>query len=603
MQPTSDDRVPVLITGGSLVGLSTSLFLGRLGVDHLLVEKHAATSHHPRGRGNNVRTMELYRTAGVEPAIRAAASVLSRNHGILQAESLTGDNQRWLFREIDPGGGLAAFSPSGWCLCSQNDLEPVLLKEARALGADIRFGVELRSFEQDADGVTAQVLHRDTGETRTVRADYLVAADGPRSPVRESLGIGQTGAGELFHNVSVTFRAKRLAEVVGDRHFIACYLTNPDADGALLPVDNEAEWVFHLPWHPERGEPLEAFTDERCAAHIRTAVGVPGLEVEITGKAPWHAAERVAERYSRGRVLLAGDSAHEMSPTGAFGSNTGIQDAHNLAWKLAAVLGGWAGPGLLETYGAERRPVAVATSARASQRSAEHSHPGYDAAPAGGSRQSGVLTVALGYRYPAGAVIGVDPRRPVVPEGPPAPPPGPGGTGGPVVPTDPTVQGPGSTPAERPPGGPAVPTASGGKGGRPAGAAGGPRLWLGEPGTRAPHLWVDRAGERVSTLDLYERVPVLLTGAGSAAGEAWHGAAGSVASELGVPLERYRVGAGKDADLVTEPGADWSSVHGTGQDGALLVRPDGFVAWRATTGCADPAAELSAVLRQVLSLD
>ncbi|CAG7621301.1 FAD-dependent oxidoreductase [Actinacidiphila bryophytorum] len=596
MQPTSDDRVPVLITGGSLVGLSTSLFLGRLGVDHLLVEKHAATSHHPRGRGNNVRTMELFRTAGIEPAIRSAASVLSRNHGILQAESLTGDNQRWLFREIDPGGGLAAFSPSGWCLCSQNDLEPVLLKEARALGGDIRFGVELRSFEQDSDGVTAELLYRETGETRTVRAGYLVAADGPRSPVRERLGIGQTGAGELFHNVSVTFRAKRLAEVVGDRHFIACYLTNPDADGALLPVDNEAEWVFHLPWHPERGEQLDAFTDERCAAHIRTAVGVPGLEVEITGKAPWHAAERVAERYSQGRVLLAGDSAHEMSPTGAFGSNTGIQDAHNLAWKLAAVLGGWAGPGLLETYGAERRPVAVATSARASERSAEHSHPGYDAAPAGGNRQSGVLTVALGYRYPAGAVVGVDPDRPVVP----TPPPGPGGTGGPVVPTVPDRDG---APAAPQPGGPAVPVHPEA---RPAGrppAGRGPRLWVGEPGTRAPHMWVTREGEKVSTLDLYERVPVLLTRAGSTAGAAWHSAAARVGDDLGVPLERYRVGAGQDADLVTEPGEDFSAAHGTGEDGALLVRPDGFVAWRATAGCADPAAELSAVLRQVLSLD
>ncbi|WP_329181509.1 FAD-dependent oxidoreductase [Streptomyces sp. NBC_01477] len=620
MQPTSDERVPVLISGGSLVGLSTSLFLGRLGVDHLLVEKHAATSHHPRGRGNNVRTMELFRTAGVEPAIRRAASVLARNHGILQAESLTGDNQQWLFREIDPGGGLARFSPSGWCLCSQNDLEPVLLEQARALGGDIRFGAELRSFEQDADGVTARVLHRGTGETRTVRADYLVAADGPRSPVRTALGIGQTGAGELFHNVSVTFRAKRLAEVVGDRHFIACYLTNPDADGALLPVDNEAEWVFHLPWHPERGEPLEAFTDERCAAHIRTAVGVAGLEVEITGKAPWHAAERVAERYSDGRVLLAGDAAHEMSPTGAFGSNTGIQDGHNLAWKLAAVLGGWAGPGLLETYGAERRPVAVATGARASERSAEHSHPGYDAAPTGGNRQSGVLTVALGYRYPAGAVVGVDPHRPVVPEGPPPLPAGPGGTGGPVVP---------GTPGEQPPGGPAVPheaarPAPGGSasetqapgsgspgaadaqapgGGRPAGAGGaGPRLWLGEPGTRAPHLWVTRRGERLSTLDLYERVPVLLTGAGGAGGQAWHTAAARAAEKLGVPLDRYRVGAGPDADLVTEPGADWAAAHGTGEDGALLVRPDGFVAWRSTGGSADPEAELTGVLRQVLSL-
>ncbi|MFG1811395.1 FAD-dependent oxidoreductase [Streptomyces sp. NPDC049040] len=627
MQPTSDDRVPVLITGGSLVGLATSLFLGRLGVDHLLVEKHAATSHHPRGRGNNVRTMELFRTAGIEPAIRRAASVLAPNHGILQAESLTGDNQQWLFREIDPGGGLARFSPSGWCLCSQNDLEPVLLEEARRLGGDIRFGVELRSFEQDEGGVTAEVLERDTGRTRTVRADYLVAADGPRSPVRTALGIGQTGAGELFHNVSVTFRAKRLAEVVGDRHFIACYLTNPDADGALLPVDNEAEWVFHLPWHPERGEPLEAFTDERCAAHIRTAVGVPGLEIEITGKAPWHAAERVAERYCDGRVLLAGDAAHEMSPTGAFGSNTGIQDGHNLAWKLAAVLDGWAGPGLLETYGAERRPVAVATSARASERSAEHSHPGYDATPAGGNRQSGVLTVALGYRYQTGAVVGVDPRRPVVPEGPPAPPAGPGGTGGPVVPTVPTspdMPDDAGT-AERPPGGPAVPAAGGrpagpadgrasgrpaaggargnGRSGGPAAAGGGgPRLWLGDPGTRAPHLWVTRKGEQLSTLDLYERAPVLLTGAGSAAGEAWHTAAARVADDLGVPLDRYRVGADAGADLVTEPGADWAEAHGTGRDGALLVRPDGFVAWRATGACADPEAELTAVLCQVLSL-
>lgn len=575
MQPTTHDRVPVLITGGSLVGLSTSLFLGRLGVDHLLVEKHAATSHHPRGRGNNVRTMELFRTAGIEPAIREAASVLARNHGILQAESLTGDNQQWLFREIDPGGGLAAFSPSGWCLCSQNDLEPVLLKEARRLGGDIRFGVELKSFEQDGDGVTANLLHRDTGETRTVRADYLVAADGPRSPVRTALGIGRTGAGELFHNVSVTFRAKRLADVVGDRHFIACYLTNPDAEGALLPVDNEAEWVFHLPWHPEKGEPLEAFTDERCAAHIRTAVGEPGLEVEITGKAPWHAAERVAERYGEGRVLLAGDAAHEMSPTGAFGSNTGIQDGHNLAWKLAAVLGGWAGPGLLETYGAERRPVAVATSARASERSAEHSHPGYDAAPAGGNRQSGVLTVALGYRYPAGAVVGVDPNRPVVPEGRP-----------------PAAAGPGASGA---PGGASRP------GGAPAGPGGaGPRLWVGDPGTRAPHLWVTRGGERLSTLDLYERVPVLLTAAG---GGAWHSAAALVAERLEVPLERYRIGPDRDADLVTEPGADWAAVHGTGEHGAVLVRPDGFVAWRATGGCDDPEAELTGVLRQVLSLD
>ncbi|MFB8239237.1 FAD-dependent oxidoreductase [Kitasatospora purpeofusca] len=541
MNPKVDDRVPVLIVGGSLVGLSAALFLGRLGVRHLLVEKHADTSRHPRGRGNNVRTMELYRVAGIEAAIREAATVLAPNHGILQAPSLTGEEQEWLFREIDPGGRLARFSPSSWCLCSQNDLEPVLRHAARELGADIRFGTELLSFEQDDEGVTALLRSRETGEERTVRAQYLVAADGPRSPARTELGIGQSGKGELFHNVSITFRAKRLAEVVGDRHFIACYLTNPEADGALLPVDNREEWVFHAPWHPEHGEPLEAFTDERCARHIRAAVGMPELDVEVTGRAPWHAAERVAESYSSGRVFLAGDSAHEMSPTGAFGSNTGIQDAHNLAWKLAAVLCGWAGPGLLDTYGQERRPVARVTSERASARSAEHSHPGYAVVP-GVGRQAGVLAVALGYRYPQGAVTGTDPRGPVVPE--------------------------------------AFESA-------------------GEPGSRAPHQWLRRAGVRLSTLDLYEQTMVLLTGS---AGTAWQEGARLAADRLAVPLEAFRIGPDGEDDLAPEPGEDFAAVHGIGPDGALLVRPDGFVAWRAEGPAEDPAGEVERALREVLSL-
>ncbi|CAN3984564.1 FAD-dependent oxidoreductase [Kitasatospora purpeofusca] len=541
MNPKVDDRVPVLIVGGSLVGLSAALFLGRLGVRHLLVEKHADTSRHPRGRGNNVRTMELYRVAGIEAAIREAASVLAPNHGILQAPSLTGEEQEWLFREIDPGGRLARFSPSSWCLCSQNDLEPVLRHAARDLGADIRFGTELLSFEQDDEGVTALLRSRETGEERTVRAQYLVAADGPRSPARTELGIGQSGQGELFHNVSITFRAKRLAEVVGDRHFIACYLTNPEADGALLPVDNREEWVFHAPWHPEYGEPLEAFTDERCARHIRAAVGLPELDVEVTGRAPWHAAERVAESYSSGRVFLAGDSAHEMSPTGAFGSNTGIQDAHNLAWKLAAVLCGWAGPGLLDTYGQERRPVARVTSERASARSAEHSHPGYAVVP-GVGRQAGVLAVALGYRYPQGAVTGTDPGGPVVPE--------------------------------------AFESA-------------------GEPGSRAPHQWLRRAGVRLSTLDLYEQTMVLLTGS---AGTAWQEGARRAADRLAVPLEAFRIGSDGEDDLAPEPGEDFAALHGIGPDGALLVRPDGFVAWRAEGPAEDPAGEVERALREVLSL-
>ncbi|MDX3537802.1 FAD-dependent monooxygenase [Streptomyces sp. MB09-01] len=553
MKENVDHRVPVLIVGGSLVGLCTSLFLGRHGISHMLVEKHAGTSMHPRGRGINVRTMELFRVACVEERIREAASVLADNHGILQGGSLTGEDQEWLFEQIDPGGAIARFSPSAWCLCSQNDIEPVLMSVTPGLGADLRFSTELLSFEQDPGGVTAIVKDRRTGEHSTVRADYLVAADGPRSPVREALRIGQSGSGDLFHNVSITFRSRMLADVVGDRRFIVCYLTKPDADGALLPVDNSERWVFHAPWHPDRGETLEDFTDERCVDHIRRAVGAPGLDVEITGKAPWHAAERVAQRYVAGRVFLAGDSAHEMSPTGAFGSNTGIQDAHNLAWKLAAVLDGAAGPGLLETYETERLPVARATSERASARSAEHSHPGYEPdpetvpeaqpepAPGGGGRQGGVLSVAMGYRYNEGAVLGTDPDRPVVPE----------------------------------------------------------RMRLcGEPGTRAPHMWLHAPGEEQpkSTLDLYERSFVLL----SSEGTPWSGAAGSVAKRMNVRLDAYAIGNGPEADLIPSSAGDWAEAHGTTPAGAVLVRPDGFVAWRSEEAVADEESVLYKVLTTLL---
>ncbi|WP_328969140.1 FAD-dependent oxidoreductase [Streptomyces sp. NBC_00239] len=542
MNENVDHRVPVLIVGGSLVGLCTSLFLGRHGIRHMLVEKHAGTSLHPRGRGINVRTMELFRVAGVERQIREAAAVLADNHGILQGGSLTGDDSEWLFKEIDPGGALARFSPSGWCLCSQNAVEPVLRNLTPSLGADLRFSTELLSFDQDESGVTALVKDRETGEHSTVRADYLVAADGPRSPVREQLRIGQNGPGDLFHNVSITFTSRGLAQVIGDRRFIVCYLTKPGADGALLPVDNREQWVFHAPWNPDRGETMEDFTDERCAEHIRRAVGAPDLDVEITGKAPWHAAQRVAERYGSGRVFLAGDSAHEMSPTGAFGSNTGIQDAHNLAWKLAAVLSGTAGPGLLDTYEAERLPVAQATSERASARSVEHSHPGYAPAPgAGGGRQGGVLTVAMGYRYNRGAVVGTDPHAPVVPE----------------------------------------------------------RMELtGDPGTRAPHMWLRRSGERVSTLDLYDTAFVLLSSEGSP----WQDAARRVAERLGAPLAAHTIGTGPAADLTPEAGSDddWAPRHGTRTDGAVLVRPDGFVAWRSAAAATDPEAELHTVMTALL---
>ncbi|MFD1661764.1 FAD-dependent monooxygenase [Streptomyces caeni] len=537
MNERGDDYVPVLVVGGSLVGLSASVFLGRLGIRHRVVERHAATSAHPRGRGNNMRTMELFRTAGLEPQIRKAAATLSKNHGILQVDTLRGGSRRWLSARITGRPPEADLCSTIRCACSQNDLEPVLLQGARNLGGDVRFSTELLSFTQDAHGVRAVVQARDSGEVSTVAADYLFAADGPRSPVRQRLGIEHSGSGDLFHNISITFRSKLLREVAGEQLFVVCYVTDPDGEGVLLPVDNEEQWVFHLPWFPERGQTLDHFTDDRCVEHIRAAAGVRDLDVEVTGKAPWHAADRVANSYRDGRVFLMGDSAHEMPPTGAFGSNTGIQDAHNLAWKIAAVLRGWADPALLDSYEAERRPVAQATSARATEQAAREQHPGYTARSAS-NEATDLMTTALGYRYASAAVIGAPADEPLIPD----------------------------------------------------------RLRLSaEPGTRAPHMWVARNGATVSTIDLYERSFVLLCER-----PGWRAAARSVGAKLDVPLDSYTVGSGAGYDLDTGDGPEWSSVHGTTPEGAVLVRPDGFVAWRTDDEPSDMERSLSDVLLRIL---
>ncbi|GGJ41750.1 FAD-dependent monooxygenase [Streptomyces brasiliensis] len=537
MNERGDDCVPVLVVGGSLVGLSASVFLGRLGVRHRVVERHAATSAHPRGRGNNMRTMEIFRTAGLEPGIRKAAATLSKNHGILQVDNLRGESRRWLSARMTGRPPEADVCSTVRCACSQNDLEPVLLEGARDLGGEVRFSTELLSFTQDEHSVRAVLQDRKSGEVSTVTADYLFAADGPRSPVRQRLGIEHSGSGDLFHNISVTFRSKRLRDIAGEDLFVVCYVTDSSGEGVLLPVDNEEQWVFHLPWFPERGQTLEYFTDDRCIEHIRAAAGVRDLDVEITGRAPWHAADRVANSYRAGRVFLMGDSAHEMPPTGAFGSNTGIQDAHNLAWKVAAVLRGWAGPALLDSYETERRPVARSTSARATEQAAREQHPGYSARSAT-NNSTDLMTTALGYRYVSSVVIGAPAGEPVIPDS----------------------------------------------------------LDLqADPGTRAPHMWVAREGEKLSTIDLYERSFVLLCGR-----QDWCGAARTVAAKLDVPLDAYTVGEGAGFDLDTADGADWASVHGTTPDGAVLVRPDGYVAWRDREAPSDPEKSLTDALLGVL---
>src|SRR5688572_14953275 len=343
--------VPVLIVGGGPVGLSASILLSRLGVASRLVERHPGTALHPKARNINMRTMEIFRQCGVEDAVRAAGLPIERTKFLIWAETLAGrEIERRVEKRSHPDGELP--SPAKHCLCAQDDLEPVLRRHAEALApGTLAFATELVRFEQDGDGVTATV--RDAGGEKEIRARYLIAADGARSPVRRALGVAMHGVPELYRSVNLLLNAD-LTKWVKDRPAAIYIIQHEGLRATLMTINGVNRWGFLINLPVDAS--FEPYTPERCAAVVRAAIGVPDLEVKILGIDPWIAAAEVAERYRVGRVFLAGDAAHHMPPTGGFGLNTGVQDAHNLAWKLAAVLNGWASPGLLDTYEAERLP-------------------------------------------------------------------------------------------------------------------------------------------------------------------------------------------------------------------------------------------------------
>ncbi|WP_414170167.1 FAD-dependent monooxygenase [Streptoverticillium reticulum] len=525
-----DVKVPVLVVGGGPVGLSSALFLGRHGVRTMLVEKRDGTSMLPRAPGLQARTMELFRAAGLHREIRALE--MGDSHPYFEG----GIIRTRCFAEIDDAVTLEApsldgprISPERVMGCGQDRYERVLVDKAREHGCDVRFATRLQSLAQDEEGVTA-VVEDAAGRTTTVRADFLVGADGASSSVRRTLGVQRSGRGTVFNALSIYFRAPELEKLLKDRKFILCYATA--ARGTLMSLSRLHgcdPWLATPLYYPEKGERPEDFTDERCIEIIRTAAGDPDLAVEVVWKVPWQGAQLVAERFRTGRVFLAGDAAHVHPPAGGFGANTGIHDAHNLAWKLAAVLDGWAGDALLDSYDAERRRVGEAMAEQAMIRN--RIRHGYADEQTKAAMVDDVI-VTLGYRYRSAAIAGA-PQAPVLT----------------------------------------------------------PHLALsGEPGTRAPHVWLERDGERISTIDLFWDGFVLLTGA---RGKAWADAAEKAAQHLRVPLRTYSVGRG--CALVPAEW-DWAAAYGVGDEGAVLVRPDAFVAWRAPGAAADPQQELASVL-------
>jgi putative polyketide hydroxylase len=339
------ERKPVVVVGGSLVGLSAAVFLSGQGVPVTLVEKHSSSAAHPRAIGYTARTLELFRAVGVElPATAQGHGPPRRAH----VESLAGtwfEEYLWTANTAAPR---YEYSPAAATAIAQDRLEPILRNRAVALGADLRLSTEMTDFTQDDDGVTVTLRPRD-GSRYRMRAQYLVAADGARSQIRDALGINRTGEGLLPVQRSILFRAPIDHYL---EHGVVQFEIKQPGLMAFLTTYSDGRWVLML------SDDIDRDADQQRAV-VRQAVGIPDLPVELLTTGRWELAALIADRFRTGRVFLAGDAAHQLPPNrGGYGANTGIEDVHNLAWKLAAVLRGEASSALLDTYDAERRPIA-----------------------------------------------------------------------------------------------------------------------------------------------------------------------------------------------------------------------------------------------------
>ncbi|WP_116792430.1 FAD-dependent monooxygenase [Achromobacter dolens] len=354
--PAFPSRTAVLIVGGGLVGLSAGLFLQRLGVPFILVERQQGVSPLPRARGIHTRTMELFRQVGVEQAVRAAADGAWKQGafgGARRGATLVDAQPIIDIPAMRAKMAAAGASPTGFVACPQTWIEPVLRHALQTRGGDVRFGHEMLAFEDSGACVSARVRGPDDHES-VIEADWLIGADGGRGAIRRQLGIGRTDTAAPQHLVNIFFQAD-LARVVEGRTFSQCEIANDTVRGLFLAMNNIDKWSFHLEYDPALGPPA----DDALPGLVRAAIGLQDLEVRILQHGAWNTGVSVADAYRSGRVFLCGDAAHLMPPWGGFNATTGIADAHNLAWKLAAVMRGEAVPDLLDSYDAERRPLAL----------------------------------------------------------------------------------------------------------------------------------------------------------------------------------------------------------------------------------------------------
>jgi putative polyketide hydroxylase len=532
-------EVPVLIVGGGPVGLTASMLLSKLGVRSLLADRRPGTSIHPKARGINARTMEIFRQCGVESAVRKAGLPPERTGLIVWVRSLAGEE---IERRTPTRSSVAsaALSPARNCVCAQDDLEPVLraFAEAQVWGA-IRFKAEVTTCEQDPKGVTVNIVDRRDGREMNMRAQYVIAADGAQSRLRRQLGVQMIGRQNVYESVNILFNAD-LRPWTAHRPAALYFVEHPKIRATFLTINGVDRWGFLVNNLSGYGYRMEDFTPERSADLIRLAIGIPDLDIQILGVVPWTASAHVAAAYRSGRIFLAGDAAHEMPPTGGFGLNTGVQDVHNLAWKLSAVLTGAASEELLETYHDERHPIGCLISEQSLANTLSMGRIG--------GRAPSPITARPEYLNEQGLIFGASyASRAVVPD-----------DSEPLILSDPITR--------------YVPS--------------------GRPGGRAPHVWLEREGSPQSTIDLVDGF-TLMTGC---AGQPWVEAAERVAPKLNLALKAYIVG----GTHVVDGEGIWGKTYGVDDGGAVLVRPDGHIGWRRKSASSTPAKDLRCALAQIL---
>jgi 2,4-dichlorophenol 6-monooxygenase len=581
--PDFDVETDVLIVGSGPAGGAAALALATLGVPNIMITKYRWTANTPRAHITNQRAMEIFRDFGIEDQVLADATPHELVGDTVFCTSIAGEEIGRIRTWGTHPAREADYQLASPCLIvdiPQTYLEPILVKNAAVRGTQARFSTEYVSHEQDADGVNVQVRDRLTGAVYPIRAKYLIGADGARSQVAADIGLPYEGQMDIAGSMNITFKAD-ISQYVAGRPSVLYWVIQPGSNvggigaGLVRMVRPWNEWL--IVWGYDISQPPPVVDNDAAIQIVRNLLGMPDLAVEITGTSLWGNNEMYATHLQNGRVFCAGDAVHRHPPSNGLGSNTSVQDSYNLAWKLAAVLRDQAGPDLLETYSAERAPVARQIVLRANQSSREFVQffevlglttaeteeemraaiEERKASTERGAAKRAALVAAMELKNYEFNAHGVE--------------------------MDQFYES----------------TAVVSDGSSRRAPSRDPELYFESttvPGGRLPHVWVGDRTKKVSTLDLapYSQF-TLFTGI---AGEAWAAAASKVSAELGIPLGTVIIGPGRE---YTDLYYDWARAREIAEDGVLLIRPDKHIGWRSMTLPDDPEQALRTALTSLLT--